>query len=549
MNSMEKKFQQFQSESPPVPRARVALRIRLVAALAVGTVGFLLYRLPGGFPPPTWVRLADLVRSHQVTLGPALLVSALQALALALAWVLLLYIALRVVRLWRFDPRLQLAQPPQALVPTARSEGEQGIMARQAAAPISGGEASHLQAAQRLPAAVHPTSQETSSVGTAVASSAQPQVTRILPRVEARWLERPTLLTLLTASAARSWGGSKQLPLDGSAILSPFLLTQEQSEGMSLAVSAGCQHAATPEVQAARESALFSAAGLYARPAPQESRACLLPLGLFLLSDGFAYRLDAGRVSTGQVTVQSGAQALLPLLAGSPSTHEPEAVGRRVLDGILHANATLYRRLVQAQVGEAERAVGTTLAALLVLGKSAYVASVGNSRVYLFRTSEGLVQVTYDHAPLPGAFGNQDGEVERAGEQDQAEPIAEVHVSPASNNRLFRSLGEQEQVEPDLFALQLEVGDLLLLCSDGLWNRVDRSTIEETLRRAALMPVADPHSTWLALCEHARAGGGSDPFCLIVVQTIGIKARASRRRGESEPDVSAALQRGAVSGQ
>jgi serine/threonine protein phosphatase PrpC len=547
MSSMEKKFQQFQPESPPRAQSHVALWIRVTAVLAVLLVGFLLYRLPGGFPPPTWLRLVSLVRSHQVPLGPALLVTALQAGALLAAWVLLLFITLRVVRLWRFNPRELLAQPPQALMHAARAEGEQAITERQAATTISGVGDRHLQEAQHVTAAPYTASLEASHVGAPSAAGALPQVTRVLPRTEGRGLERPTLLTLLTASTSPSCGGSMRLPMHGSPALSPFLLSHEQRAGMSLVVSAGSHQADTDEGLAARESALFSAAGLYLGPATQESRASLLPLGLFLLSDGFAYRQAGGSVSTGQVTVQAGAEALLPLLGGSPATHEAEAVGRRVLDGILHANATLYRRLVQVQVGEARLSLGTTLAALLVLGKTAYVASVGNSRAYLFRASEGLVQVTYDHAPAPGEVVSDtgDGAVARGGEpQAQAEPIA----APVGNTRLYRSLGEQEQVEPDLFTLQLEVGDLLLLCSEGLWSRVDRATLEETLRHAAGLSVADPLHCYSALCGHTLAGGGSDPFSLIVVQTIAITGQDSRPKDEREPDVPAALGKGAVSG-
>jgi serine/threonine protein phosphatase PrpC len=226
------------------------------------------------------------------------------------------------------------------------------------------------------------------------------------------------------------------------------------------------------------------------------------------------------------------------------------AGGRRVLDAILHANATLYRRLAQAQVDEEAEgwAAGTTLAALLVLGTTAFVASVGNSRVYLFRASEGLVQVTYDHAPPPGedASQSQDREAGREDEQhDQGEPVAEVPASQARNTRLYRSLGQQEQVDPDLFALQLEAGDLLLLCSDTLWSRVERTTLEETLRRAAELIVADPQRACALLCERALSGGGAAPFSLIVVQTSAIRAQASRREDEGKPHVAVALQKGA----
>jgi len=523
MSSMEKKFQQFQPESPPRTQAHVALWIRLTAAAAALLVGFLLYRLPGGFPPPVWLSLVALVRSGQASPGPALLVPALQSGALLVAWVLLLVIALRVVHLWRFDPRQQLSQPPQVVMQTTRpQEGARDMVNGQAFDHASGSSASLLQDERHVIAAAHSPSLEETRVGVA----APPQESAAQAATETCGALWPCLLTLLAASTFPEAFGSMKLPMDGSPAHTPFLLAQEQGEGMGLTVSASCHQPDPGSASDALQDALFCAAGLYLGAAPQGSYAPLLPLGLFLLSDGFTYRQANACVSTGQVTVQAGAHALLPLLAGNPPTHGAEAVGRGVLDAIQLANTTLYQRLVQMEAGEAERVGGTSLAALLVIGTTAYVASVGNSRAYLFRASEGLVQVTYDHAPAPDLGGQGAGDGLAA--QEEAEPLAAVAAS--TNTRLYRSLGEHEQVEPDLFALQLEAGDLLLLCSDGLWSRVDRDTIEQTLRRFAQLPVADAVHCCAALCEHASAGEGSDPFSLIVVQTIAIKAPASRRK-------------------
>ena len=537
MDSMEKKFQQFQSESrPPTPRTRVALWIRLAAVLALGAAGFLLYRLPGGFPPPTWLRLVALVRSHQLTPGPALFITSGQSLALLLAWALLVPLALHVVRLWRFDPRELLAQPPQAVLHTARAEEmPTGPRLSADAALTAGGTTANLrQDALQVNTEV----KEASPPGAAGGASLHTQVTRNIPKAGAPGLDRPALLTLITATTEHTCGGSTQLPLDGSPARIPFWWPQEQHGGMSLVVSGACQAAGAQESRAGRAASLFSAAGLSPKSVAQEDPASLQPYGLFVLSDGIAYRQAAGGDgSTSLETVQGVAQALLPLLGGNPATQEAEAVGRRMLDGILHANATLFRRLAQAQIGEIERAVGTTLAVLLVLGTSAYVASVGNSRVYLFRTSEGLVQVTYDHAPGAGqdATGSHDeGTAQHADEQPvQAGLDDEVQDSPARHARLYRSLGEQEQVEPDLFALKLAVGDLLLLCSEGLWSAVEQSTLDETLRRAAAAQDEGAKAACWALCQQVLAGGGAAPLGLIVAQAVALRDWASSQ-GEAE---------------
>jgi serine/threonine protein phosphatase PrpC len=515
MTSKEKKLQEFQPESPPLPQTRIALWIRLITTLAVLLVAFLLYRLPGGFPPHSWVRLVALVQKHPLTLEPSLLVPVLQALALLVAWVLLLFIALRVMHLWRFDSHLQLAQPPTELL---------------ASEPISEEEDDLLQDADHVATASRSPSRQTSSDSTPAVRRRYPQGSRVSSPMEEWWREQASFPTLLTA---RSCGGQQQHPLDGSPGWVPFWLSKEQREVISLAVSADARSSSVDEFQSVRETTLFSAAGLCPSSVTQKSPASLQPLGLFLLADGFVYQQAGEYRSTGLVTVQLGAQTLLPLLVGSSLTLETEAVGSRILDAILHTNATLYRQLAQEPVEEVGRSGRTALAALLVLGKFAYIASVGNSRAYLFRTSAGLVQVTYDHPPAPdeNASARQGGTKERANER--SEPTSEVQDSPARNARIYRSLGEQEQVEPDLFALELEVGDILLLCSEGLWSRVERSTLEETLKRAALLPVDGPHSVCWTLCQDALASGSVAPFSLIVVQTIAHPHPGKLRRGRA----------------
>jgi serine/threonine protein phosphatase PrpC len=546
MNSMEQKFQQFQTQSPPTPRSHVALWIRLTALLSLALVAFLLYRLPGSFPPPSWLKLAALVRDHQTQPAPALLITALQSLALLFGWAGFLLAALRVTRLWRFDPRAQLAHPPHAAVlPEQAEEAQVGTAHR---ADVS---RSQVVAGSSPGVPVQTTAHPSPLAANRPGDRARE--TLVPPRlsVEAHRFDRSTLHSLLSASTLGTHREPLRPPMDGSSLV-PSLLREGPGAGMRLAVSAICQPPGADEGPHERAAALFSSAGFYPKPeTAQPGRAPLLPLGLFLLSDGFAFQEVGGFASTDQVAVESGALALLPLLFDHPASSGDEAVGRRVLDAIQHANVTLYRRLAQAQEEAVGRAVGTTLAVLLVLGTTAFVASVGNSRVYLFRAGEGLVQVTYDHAPPPSedAQPRQEREPAQEGEQrEQGELFTERAAPQAGSPRLYRSLGLLEQVDPDLFSLQLEVGDLLLLCSDGLWSRVEHATLEGVLRGAAEMSVVGPHRACCWLGERVLSAGGVAPFSLIVVQTSAMPEEEHCREDANEFRV-AALEKGAGGGQ
>jgi protein phosphatase len=119
-----------------------------------------------------------------------------------------------------------------------------------------------------------------------------------------------------------------------------------------------------------------------------------------------------------------------------------------------------------ARPDERGRSLGTTLVAAVVCGGRATVANVGDSRAYLVRG--GLAtQVTADHSWV--------AEQVRAGLLSPAE--AQRHPR---RSRITRAL-LGEPVEPDLFEVNLRPGDVLLLCSDGLWEALSAERIAEAL--------------------------------------------------------------------
>jgi serine/threonine protein phosphatase PrpC len=144
--------------------------------------------------------------------------------------------------------------------------------------------------------------------------------------------------------------------------------------------------------------------------------------------------------------------------------------------------------------------MGTTLAVALVIGNTAYIANVGDSRVYLYRESEGLEQITRDHSS-----------VARLVEAGAITPD-EVYSHP-KRNEIYRSLGHQSTVKVDTFCVPLQVGDLLLLCSDGLWEMVRDSTIERIMEST----LPDVSQVCDELRQAALEGGGKDNISVIAV--------------------------------
>lgn len=117
------------------------------------------------------------------------------------------------------------------------------------------------------------------------------------------------------------------------------------------------------------------------------------------------------------------------------------------------ANTAVFEN---AQLNEEMNGMGTTLVAVLVLGKRAYFANVGDSRAYLMNR-QGIQRVTVDHSLVELMV--QRGEL--SSEQAKSYP---------GKNYITRAVGTEESVACDLYTAVLRQGDCILLCSDGLTN-------------------------------------------------------------------------------
>lgn len=155
--------------------------------------------------------------------------------------------------------------------------------------------------------------------------------------------------------------------------------------------------------------------------------------------------------------------------------------GARVVDAIRLAN----RRVRDAAAQDsALTGMGTTVVVLWVRGRRAHIAHVGDSRIYRYRKG-GLVQLTRDHSW----------------------PSEEA----AMRNVLTRAVGAEDNVDIDHRVLDVDRGDVFLLCSDGLTRPVGDECIVQTLRDSK-----DGDQASLQLVELAKRNGAPDNVTVVL---------------------------------
>ncbi|MCZ6695479.1 MAG: Stp1/IreP family PP2C-type Ser/Thr phosphatase [Acidobacteria bacterium] len=181
-------------------------------------------------------------------------------------------------------------------------------------------------------------------------------------------------------------------------------------------------------------------------------------------------------------------------------THQEEALpipARRVLTAIRLANQEIMRSVRKDQ---SMRGMGTTVVIALIQDDRAHIGSVGDSRVYLLR-GKVMRQLTSDHT-----FVN---EQMRAG----AISAEEARRHPA-RNVLTRAVGSQEEVEVDLIEQELQNGDILLLCSDGLTSMAEDDEIQNALQHVT----SDIDTGCKDLIDLANSRGGDDNVTVVLVR-------------------------------
>jgi serine/threonine protein phosphatase PrpC len=220
---------------------------------------------------------------------------------------------------------------------------------------------------------------------------------------------------------------------------------------------------------------------------PEDSHVMETKGALFVVADGM------GGHTQGEVASELAINTIRE--AYYQNTSEDRAESLRA--AVQKANEKVYQQ-GSAQGATTANTMGTTCVAAVLQDNLVYVANVGDSRAYLVRDGHAQ-QITDDHSWVAQQI--------RAG-QLTAE---EAHGHPKSNV-IYRCLGTQSNVEIDIFSEQVQEGDLLVLCTDGLTNLISKQELEDIVRQYT------PTESVQQLIARANANGGPDNITAMVVQ-------------------------------
>jgi serine/threonine protein phosphatase PrpC len=225
------------------------------------------------------------------------------------------------------------------------------------------------------------------------------------------------------------------------------------------------------------------------------------PTGVFIVADGLGGH-DNGQEAS-RLTINTIAERMARELLAAPLTSEKaggtvEKTDEDSLISLLQSTIEDANAAI-CQVNQRDKTdMGSTITGFMVVSDYAYILNVGDSRTYMVRGGQ-IYQLTTDHSLVAQLVAG-----------GLIEPD-DVYTHP-QRSQIFRSLGDKLNVQIDIFKQQVHPGDILLSCSDGLWEMVRNPQIESILNNAP-----DPQTACTQLLGAANTNGGEDNVSAIVV--------------------------------
>ena len=215
-------------------------------------------------------------------------------------------------------------------------------------------------------------------------------------------------------------------------------------------------------------------------------------MGLFILSDGMGGRRGGGTAS------KIVAEALPPLLR--PGLEKLTDISEPIAKDIVAMSVSDLSQQVYS-IGKSTPAftgMGATLVIVIFLNDKALIAHLGDSRAYLYR-KEVLTRLTKDHSIVQMLV-------------DSGEITDEEAKTHSARSQITRYIGMQGEAIVDVSVIDLEAGDRILLCTDGLTGMVNEKTISEIFKK-----IAGPKVICRYLLDEAISNGGKDNITAVVI--------------------------------
>jgi len=231
----------------------------------------------------------------------------------------------------------------------------------------------------------------------------------------------------------------------------------------------------------------------YVRDHNEDSLIIIPPL--FAVADGMGGH-EAGEIAS-EITVNTLAEL-------APSHLDAEGLTAAV-------EAANYNVMKAPRQGIGRDGMGTTLTAAMLEGERLLIAQVGDSRAYLLHKGH-LQQITRDHSLMADLI-----------EAGQITP-EEARVHP-NRSVITRAIGSDIHMRPDIYELNVDAGDRILLCSDGLSSMISNNAIESIMRRQS-----DAQHCADELVTAALENGGADNVTVVVADVPGFSEVREKKR-------------------
>ena len=220
----------------------------------------------------------------------------------------------------------------------------------------------------------------------------------------------------------------------------------------------------------------------------------LLPDKVYVVADG------VGGGNAGEIASRTAVNEIANYVVDNPISklNNKYAVVNYLQDCIDRANGKIFD---MAHTYQENSGMATTLSLVHVTAGKAFIANVGDSRAYLFRSGQ-LTQLTEDHTYVNSLV--------KAGILTPEEAAHDER-----KNVITKAMGAERNVEPDFFQVDILEGDIILMCTDGLYDEVTDEEIAEVL---------DDGLTMSAVCAElvlrANLNGGHDNITAVSLRVM-----------------------------
>jgi len=230
----------------------------------------------------------------------------------------------------------------------------------------------------------------------------------------------------------------------------------------------------------------------------------LMPeMGIYVVADGMGGH-NAGEVASLNVVTALGEYFTAERV--SEMRDDGEKVKEKMLDAVIEAHK---RVMTVSGTSEEYTGMGSTIAISFISENVLHTCHVGDSRVYVINRSS-ITQITNDHSTV--------AELVRVGKMTREQ----ARQSPLKN-QITQALGVPFPLNPEYNrTYALNNGDVVLLCSDGLWDMLSDEDIQ-----AVVMDNESVEDACTELIHQANEAGGDDNITVILVQIGGNSTRAT----------------------